>query len=1023
MAIKDSDTQVISVIQMGMTPNEADFGVPWIQNMQQRQSAWETRGGFGVIDQYDTKLNAGKVSSEGGAAPTQITDLGLEKHLGSYLIKNTSFGHRQVVSVWRAKCFVNNMVTDVQLSGDKLLVQKRKVYVVRIYDLDTDEHWEEILHNHTSQEENLLFRRHGNYETSIGYQSVYDRQIWTDAGVNEGEFANQFNTDKDEYFYFTEVLGQDASVRLIFGSGRAGAWVYSPCDFKAAEYQFREKWPQGQTDATCDWRDPYSESPVIQPIRVTNGDFWDAGQGREYVDQATFGKPQAACVLGSRVVWAVDNYLLFSDPEVPNAIIDANIQPFPDKIVAMAPTLGNLLVWTEEATYYYNPAQGTEAGLISGGSTTTVSTNVGCLGPNAWTLMDGAVLWIDKTGIWKNYGNVTATKLSEPLDLFFVNSGFSNPLTSYYTTNGNADPNSFEQPSTFYDWTTEAQAGINVSYNPSQKRVFFNIPYLNIAIVFENGGFHIWNFQSLVSTRYDVIFEEYVPVVQVQQNLPFSWILCDNNREIFMVSGIVEQVWDDDTKVAGATATLRSQILRSGMLLGYGRGGGIDRTLEYLREDRRRAVGEYSQEDGQEDLPDVELARDKGYVYFDKLRSIPVGRSFVWTESHVSPIVQITNRDSSPCWLPINFVPYSDYAHLDNGLNVTDIQIKFKFDNTHWKPLINLNNSLTNTNEVCYNIPPERLGSRVAYDIGAADTATQVGVYVTDNAGAADPNGNTIWINIRGTPYAGQWAGAPNFSFCPRFKNPLIELGFKRKDALPPPNGNVWDMGIRYMYGKFDLTAPPVGPATSYYAPSRLWHDHMPTDNPDYQPDGTNFQAVDWMYQGKSIIPSDDSVIKLRGVNAVLQSSSIGTPYVGKNWDAWPVRLFNILFSTNNKQFSAQFIDETQASPKAVLKFLKTTLRYRVQTTTTPQTLAQPVWNDPGILWASAAVAGLPPSDGDFQIGDGPQDNIRASADVKGEGVTFQMFGHIMNPAERLRIPVAKAFIRTIGSLRRKGRP
>ena len=399
MATQDKETKIIDLFQgsaespqSGMTVSNGDWGISFIQNMQINRKAWEARPGFGVICQYDTKLNAGKYR--------ETFQIGLEKHLGSHLIKQTSFNHEQIVSIWRARVVPENMSL-AQNAIVENLIQQRKVYVVRIYDTTTDETWEEILHYHTSQEEGLLFRRHANYETSVGSYSIWDRQAWIDAGQNEGDLTEQFQNDKREFFYFTEVSGVDKSVRLIFGNERAGAWVYCPTDFRAFEYSFRERWHQAQADATQDWRDPYAESPLIIPIRVTNGSFADNGQGLTYMDQATFGRPQAACTLDTRVVYAVDNLLYFSDPEVPNAILEANIEAFPSKIVAVAPTIGNLIVWTEDRhCYYYNPATGAEMALISGGRITEMSSHIGIVSCNAWVSVEGGIIWIDPTGIW-----------------------------------------------------------------------------------------------------------------------------------------------------------------------------------------------------------------------------------------------------------------------------------------------------------------------------------------------------------------------------------------------------------------------------------------------------------------------------------------------------------------------------------------------------------------------------------------------------------------------------------------------
>ena len=1004
VANRQSEFQTVDILKPGMSPSLPDRGVPWIQNLTRVDGAWETRPGWGVLCQFDTRLSAGKYFD---VEPDRRS--GLERHLGSHLINETSFGHKQVVSVWRASVSTNNMTFATGYGYH--VTQYRKVYVVIIYDLTTDEKWEEVLHLHTSQEEGLLFRRHGQFETSIGQGGrPHDRQKLVDAGVNEGQYASEFNDDRAEYFFFAEVPSTDAAPRLIFGSERAGAWVYCPSDFKASEYDYRERWQQTQNEATCDWRDPYSESPVIHPLRVTNGDFFDDGKGLTYVTQAVFGTPQAACVLGERVCYASGNILFFSDPENPAAISANNFQAFPDKIVAVAQTLGNLLVWTDSATYYYNPAVGSATGLISGGTVTTVSSNVGILSSNCWVNVDGAVFWLDRTGIWKNFGNVTASKVSDELDAFFVYEGLSNPLTSFYTASGANAFGPDDPPRTFYNWNADVFDGCNVAHNPSEKRIFFNVPKLDLCFVLQPDGWHVWSNESVVSVDPDRPPFGLAPTVRAQRNLPFGWYLCDDDREVYMVSGPTRQQWDNDTVNGGLFPSTESQQLASGLLCRLGRGGGVDRTVGHTKEDRRRAVGEYVHEFTNEVPAQPAEFRDTGYVYFDKVRIPPVGRTFNWTAlPPFFPPVTVGPLDAA-VELPIKLVPSSE-LHATRDRNIVQGNIVFKFDNIHWKPYINANNSLGNTNEAVFNLPPERLGAVAGFFLGSADTGLNQGVYVTNNAGAADPNGNTIHILFNGTP--GGWANAPEFNFTPRFKNELLSLYFRR---IAP--GDCWDLGIQVVRATFVR----VLPAVPYNVAARVWKDHTPPDNLTLQPDTKNFQAVDWTYSGQRIDGPNDMALKLRGIDTVLQSSGFGAALVGKDWQAWPVRLFNAIFSTNYKQFAAQFVDELQSSPKAVVNFLKTTLRSRVQTVSPvpgPQVLVPPTWNQAGIKWGDATAAG----NGDFQIGDGPQDRVRASADVKGEGVAVQLFGHVMGAAERIRIVSAAAAVRITGGLRRRGRP
>lgn len=1085
MAVVDKGTKLIDLMVEGMTPNEPAWGLPWIANMRKDRGAWEARGGFGVVCQYDTKLNAGRygIDVESFPPPIDVNTLmprpyGLERHLGSYLIERTSFGHKQVVSVWQASVTPENMQDGLapgyptwlgigaiapfglwtegknklaQLT-EREYVKYLKLYVVHIYDMTTDEHWEEVLHFHTSQEDDsYLFRRHSNYESCYTDMSNFDRQTWVseDKPQQGGVFSNNDKDESDEYFYFAEYSGQDASVRLFFGSQKTGAWCYCPADFKANEYDYRQRWMQVEADATEDWRTPYGESPLIIPVRMKPGAFFDGGAGLQYLNQADFGYPQAACVLDDRLVWAVENVLYFSDPETPNSIIDANVQAFSAPIVAVAPTFGNLIVWTaDRKTYYYNPATGAELSLISGGRTTLMSSTVGIASANAWTSVKGGIVWIDRNGIYKNYGNTTVQKISDPVDPFFNENGLSNPITNYYTANGlAASPSS---PTSFYQASDQNLIGVNVCYNQSKDEIIFNMPRINLAIVIIEGGYCVWNFESIVNVD-EVPDPEpgpepgppsLVPVVKATKNLPFSWILTDS-RDVYMVSGITGQNWTDNTVEGGVksdeTPPLPRDVtdrLRSGLLLQLDRGGGLDRSLQYLKEDRRRLVGQYvsywpgDPAEEEPTWPTISvLKRDRAYIYVDKLRDIPVGpngRQFAWTAT--APGVQAD--DISPVWLPINFVTNYDVEdspdeYKFNGVKLQRMFIAFRFDNTHWRPYINTDN--VTWPEPIFNLEPERLGLAPAYWIGQADPVAQQGVFIFDEAlGAPSQDGNIIVIILEpsGTPL-NSWSDWPFLQFTARHKNPVLNLAFRRKkegEQYYQP-GDVWDLGIEPFQSQIAYKTPRTANEILAYSGWRVWRDHAYTDNQSYQPQTDAFQSVDWAYQGKTLQTENENVMNVRGVNSIIYGSGKAYDPANPSWSAWPAGLFNANFSTNYKQWAAQVIDYDDISPASnalsVRQFSMDVTRWRITYESSPGVweTTRPIFGQ-NATWGSSTNV----SDGNFLVGDGPQNEVRGSANVKGEGGSIQLFGHITNAAERIRIISSKAMLRFTTAVRRWGR-
>ncbi len=331
----------------GVSPNEADRGVSWIQNMTKEQSSWKTRAGFGVLGEYDSGLTT-------GTRDTDIQNKGLKKHLGSQLIQ-TSFGHTQILSVFRSVLHTSDI-------RDSRVDEKRTLYSIHIYDVTTDQHWEEVLFEHSSDDNSRpAWQMHGTYETSNDVVEGYDRQLWVDAGQSENLDNKVFSDNEGEFFWFAEM-----SNRLLFGSKRAGTWTYNPSDFSEDRMGRRQIRQSVNGQFHRDYRDTKSETSVVTPVHARDGIFTE---GFTYITQDEFGKPQAACVLDRRVVYAVDNLLYFSDPEEPGSIIAENVQNFNSNIVAVAPSLGNLIVWLENETILYNPASGADGSIISGGRT------------------------------------------------------------------------------------------------------------------------------------------------------------------------------------------------------------------------------------------------------------------------------------------------------------------------------------------------------------------------------------------------------------------------------------------------------------------------------------------------------------------------------------------------------------------------------------------------------------------------------------------------------------------------------
>lgn len=986
MAVIDRQSKFLNLIGKGINPNAPNRGFSWIQNMEKIEESWTTRPGFGTIAVIDSDMTTGREVVVGN----NTYPIGFQRHLGSYVIGDTGFGHKQIVSVFRTNAYTtDHILSEGGVTNDNYekLAQYRTLYTAVVYDLTSDDYVQVPLHYHTSQDDALIPDRHATFETVRGEKYESDFQEWVDAGQNEQGPNREFNTDRDEYFWFAETKDTAGRVYVVFGNARAGAWVYAVTDARNDQKSWRGRRMSVNGLYTQDYKEPYGETSCIQPLGIRDGIF--AADGTTYLTQDDFGLPQAACVLDRRMVYAVDNVLYFSDPEDLNAIVDANVQGFPTRITAVAETLGNLIVWTDDdKAYYYNPAQGD---LISGGTTRLMSDTIGCLGPNAWVNVDGAIIWVAKNGIYRNYGNTSAQRISDVMQNFFEGS-ISNPLLNYYTSNG-ATTGEDPQPRSFFEWNADAYVGVNCEFEATHNQILITIPNLLLTFVIEDGGFHIWNYESVVSDDGAI---EPQPIVKAVRNMPRPWLLATDG-DIYMVTDVREQTLEDTTRV-DEIATGYNNPSASYALLRLGRGGGLDASMANDYEDRRILTGEWRNTGFNEDI--INNVRDRAWYFINKPITIPNGYNFNWAG------ISVGAADYSPMWVPIELVTnYNDVGVAPAGaISVTSWVLEFSFDNTHWEPYIN--QVAINPYEVVFDLPPERLGAVGAYFLGNADDVAQQGVWCWDSGtGLPSPTGDTIKIHIDGA--AATHVSAPEFDFIPRYRNPVILLPFKRKAGVGA-TVDTFSLGI----------SPLVATHTTARQPNRpvqvaVWDDQ--TRAMRVAQNTPTVQSVDWVYTAEEQSSDQQGFMMVaRGINTDIQHSGNANLQAGDPGVAsWPLRLFNVITSTNYKAYAAQFLDFL-TDPTGLIKVGKEMLRNRMGTSAT-QTKATfnttATWGD----FTNTAT-------GNFLIGDAQYDNMKTSVGVKGDRIVVQSFGHVLSPAERVRIGAMSVLVRMIPGMRRRGR-
>ena len=120
MAIYDKKSKMLDLMKPGITPNNSDRGVSWIQNMQKDEDSWKVRPGFGTVARLDTSMTTGKEQVDG-------FPVGLQRHLGSYLIRDTGFGHKQMVSIFRAQVYTTDFLKSDEIEAS--LWQRQKLLI------------------------------------------------------------------------------------------------------------------------------------------------------------------------------------------------------------------------------------------------------------------------------------------------------------------------------------------------------------------------------------------------------------------------------------------------------------------------------------------------------------------------------------------------------------------------------------------------------------------------------------------------------------------------------------------------------------------------------------------------------------------------------------------------------------------------------------------------------------------------------------------------------------------------------
>ena len=175
-------------------------------------------------------------------------------------------------------------------------------------------------------------------------------------------------------------------------------------------------------------------------------------------------------------------------------------------------------------------------------------------------------------------------------------------------------------------------------------------------------------------------------------------------------------------------------------------------------------------------------------------------------------------------------------------------------------------------------------------------------------------------------------------------------------------------------------------------------------------------QSVDWAFKAGQK-GTRDSQIRARGLYTRMGSRGASIATDGLLGDGWLWGAYNVILGSDRKPYSTQVLDigSTVITPNITKIVNKISIRSRYRKMTGE--LAKRTFGG-GPVWGEIADK----NSGNYLIDDTQLDNIAISDSVKGQELSYLVFGFMRGRAEGLVLESILADVRRIGSRRRTGR-
>lgn len=682
--------------------------------------------------------------------------------------------------------------------------------------------------------------------------------------------------------------------------------------------------------------------------------------GFVYLENSALTRVNSSCVFRDRLAFATDHEVFFSDPNRPSSVISINfiVCPSANKISALAEIRGNLMIFTKSETYVYIPSEGTV--ISSGRPPINVSNNIGCVGPSALTKADNQIIWASSGGVYATSDGTSFSELSKDIKSFWKSGGLmTNPMTSYFETALSPDA-----AKGHVDITATDPPRTLIQFEEDNITIAYNqdTETLLMSAPHLNGmwcfSYNMWSWWTLESVASQTAL---APKVGANKNLINPRVLSVGDS-FYTVCGVNNDVMTNDAlaHLDGNPVGLAANASGSNFVITkLGYGGALDRSCD--TEDQRLGSGKY-------------IAVSKGPN---------IGRDH---SLYFRPMYAEESATGTTYYCPIELAAPSTGPGWNGDL--VYYKMIFKFDNSVWG-----SNSDAVSALIPARIPNERLKSATGFTLVAE----------TDNVGTPTPGGGHITIIWDGaTVPPGTYVNQPVLNVGRRNRNPLIQLPFTPLTTTKTMAG----LGILMLSSELKDSAANL--LTN--VPTLAWTGMVVGTNNKHTNDA-KAQAVDWAYKGQHISDTGKQ-LRARGIYARLQSTGPGDTKLIPNW-AWG--LYNVLLGSDDKEFTTQVVDYDND-----IQTIEDKLTVRSRFRSAADKMIPRMFGSAasGPKWGSAAA----PNDGDYLIDDTQTDTIATSDSVKGETISYMVFGFMRNRAASLTIEGLRGVFRIAGGRRRTGR-